>query len=81
MNWLMQCGLDGAAADLAVNVSRRQALCLQIVEHNVYFKRVTIEYVVDFAALDEITYISQSVEMLRWYRSSQTSARYANPAE
>ena len=55
---------NGAKTYFTVYVPRRKTLRCQIIKHNVHFDRVAVKDFVDFSALQQVTKVSQSVEML-----------------
>lgn len=51
-------------AYLAIYMPWRKTLGRQVIEHDIYFDGVSLEDLIDFSALQQITKVGQSMEVL-----------------
>ncbi len=62
-------------------MSWREALRVQVVEHDIYFERIAFKAIIDFPALDQITKVCQTMRMLQLKRRRDTPLRDVDSAE
>lgn len=53
----------------------RKALGRQIIEHDIYFNGVSLEDLIDFSTLQQVTKVGQTVEVLIAERGGNASTR------